>query len=169
MRNYVGKDEPQFTNVIWFYPIKEGYYEIRVYGSSGWQPIISNATEADLADIKEALGKKVDQVAGKSLVADDLITKLSGLSTQAAINELIADAKKAGTDAASALATHTSDTSNPHSVTKAQVGLGSVDNTSDANKPVSTTQAAAIKTVQDDVTSHKNNTSNPHSVTKVGN
>ena len=167
MRNYVGKDEPQFTNVIWFYPIKEGYYEIRVYGSSGWQPIISNATEADLADIKEALGKKVDQVAGKSLVADDLITKLSGLSTQAAINELIADAKKAGTDAASALATHTSDTSNPHSVTKAQVGLGSVDNTSDANKPVSTTQAAAIKTVQDDVTSHKNNTSNPHSVTKA--
>ena len=147
MRNYVGKDEPQFTNVIWFYPIKEGYYEIRVYGSSGWQPIISNATEADLADIKEALGKKVDQVAGKSLVADDLITKLSGLSTQAAINELIADAKKAGTDAASALATHTSNTSNPHSVTKAQVGLGSVDNTSDANKPVSTAQAAAIKTV----------------------
>ena len=167
MRNYVGKNEPQFTNVIWFYPIKEGYYEIRVYGSSGWQPIISNATEADLADIKEALGKKVDQVAGKSLVADDLITKLSGLSTQAAINELIADAKKAGTDAASALATHTSNTSNPHSVTKAQVGLGSVDNTSDANKPVSTAQAAAIKTVQDDVTSHKNNTSNPHSVTKA--
>ena len=171
MRNYVGKDEPQFTNVIWFYPIKEGYkegyYEIRVYGSSGWQPIINNAAEAALADIKEALGKKVDQVAGKSLVADDLITKLSGLSTQAAINELIADAKKAGTDAASALATHTSDTSNPHSVTKAQVGLGSVDNTSDANKPVSTTQAAAIKTVQDDVTSHKNNTSNPHSVTKA--
>lgn len=167
MRNYVGKVEPQFTNVIWFYPIKENYYEIRIYGSSGWQPIISNATEPDLADIKEALGKKVDQVAGKSLVADDLITKLSGLSTQAAINELIADAKKAGTDAASALATHTSDTSNPHSVTKAQVGLGSVDNTSDANKPVSTTQAAAIKTVQDDVTSHKNNTSNPHSVTKA--
>ena len=167
MRNYVGKDEPQFTNVIWFYPIKEGYYEIRIYGSSGWQPIISNATEPDLADIKEALGKKVDQVAGKSLVADDLITKLSGLSTQAAINELIADAKKAGTDAASALATHTSDTSNPHSVTKAQVGLGSVDNTSDANKPISTAQAAAIKTVQDDVTSHKNSTSNPHSVTKA--
>lgn len=167
MRNYVGKDEPQFTNVIWFYPIKEGYYEVRVYGSSGWQPIISNAAEADHADINEALGKKVDQVAGKSLVADDLITKLSGLSTQAAINELIADAKKAGTDAAGALATHTSNTSNPHSVTKAQVGLGSVDNTSDANKPVSTAQAAAIKTVQDDVTSHKNNTSNPHSVTKA--
>ena len=35
---------------------------------------------------------------------------------------------------ASALTSHTSNTSNPHSVTKAQVGLGNVDNTSDVNK-----------------------------------
>ena len=33
---------------------------------------------------------------------------------------------------------------NPHSVTKAQVGLGNVDNTSDNEKPVSTLQAEAI-------------------------
>lgn len=38
---------------------------------------------------------------------------------------------------------HASDTANPHAVTKAQVGLGNVDNTSDVNKPVSTAQAAA--------------------------
>jgi hypothetical protein len=38
---------------------------------------------------------------------------------------------------------HLANTSNPHSVTKAQVGLGSVDNTADTNKPVSTAQAAA--------------------------
>ena len=30
---------------------------------------------------------------------------------------------------------------NPHGTTKADVGLGNVDNTSDANKPVSTAQA----------------------------
>jgi hypothetical protein len=41
------------------------------------------------------------------------------------------------------LDTHEADTANPHTVTKAQVGLGSVDNTSDASKPVSTAQAAA--------------------------
>lgn len=35
------------------------------------------------------------------------------------------------------LTAHTSNTSNPHSVTKAQVGLSNVDNTSDLNKPVS--------------------------------
>ena len=40
--------------------------------------------------------------------------------------------------------THVSDKANPHGVTKAQVGLGNVDNTSDANKPVSTAQQTAI-------------------------
>lgn len=44
------------------------------------------------------------------------------------------------------LASHTGNTSNPHSVTKAQVGLGNVDNTSDANKPISNAQAAVNET-----------------------
>lgn len=35
------------------------------------------------------------------------------------------------------LASHIVDTNNPHNVTKQQVGLGNVDNTSDLNKPVS--------------------------------
>lgn len=39
---------------------------------------------------------------------------------------------------------HTLNTNNPHGVTKAQVGLSNVDNTSDASKPVSTAQQAAI-------------------------
>ncbi|KZX17482.1 H-type lectin domain-containing protein [Methanobrevibacter filiformis] len=39
---------------------------------------------------------------------------------------------------------HTSNKGNPHSVTKAQIGLGNVDNTSDANKPVSTATATAL-------------------------
>ena len=43
-----------------------------------------------------------------------------------------------------ALNTHTSSTSNPHNVTKEQLGLGEVDNTSDVNKPVSTAQQEAI-------------------------
>lgn len=41
------------------------------------------------------------------------------------------------------LNTHLADTSNPHNVTKSQVGLSNVDNTSDVNKPVSTAQALA--------------------------
>lgn len=39
---------------------------------------------------------------------------------------------------------HVSSTSNPHTVTKDQVGLGNVDNTSDANKPVSTATQTAL-------------------------
>lgn len=61
---------------------------------------------------------------------------------------------------------HKANTSNPHSVTKSQVGLSNVDNTSDANKPVSTAQSTAIGIVQSDIDTHEANTSNPHSVTK---
>lgn len=39
---------------------------------------------------------------------------------------------------------HVSDTGNPHAVTKAQVGLGNVDNTSDLNKPISTATQTAL-------------------------
>lgn len=50
------------------------------------------------------------------------------------------DAKADNSD----LTSHTSNTSNPHSVTKTQVGLANVDNTSDANKPVSTATQVAL-------------------------
>lgn len=65
------------------------------------------------------------------------------------------------------ISAHKKDTDNPHNVTATQIGLGNVENTSDADKPVSTAQAAAIKVVQDDITAHKNNKSNPHAVTKA--
>lgn len=41
---------------------------------------------------------------------------------------------------------HVGKTDNPHGVTKAQVGLGNVDNTSDANKPISTATQTALNT-----------------------
>ncbi|MGN0098961.1 MAG: hypothetical protein ACI38Y_06520, partial [Candidatus Methanomethylophilaceae archaeon] len=43
---------------------------------------------------------------------------------------------------------HYNDTNNPHSVTKAQVGLGRVDNTADLEKPVSVAQQAAIDSAE---------------------
>jgi hypothetical protein len=39
---------------------------------------------------------------------------------------------------------HFNNTSNPHSVTKAQIGLSNVDNTSDANKPISSATQSAL-------------------------
>lgn len=46
--------------------------------------------------------------------------------------------------AVSSLISHLSNKSNPHGVTKSQIGLGNVDNTADSNKPVSTAQQTAI-------------------------
>lgn len=47
-----------------------------------------------------------------------------------------------------AISNHVSNKNNPHEVTKSQVGLGNCDNTSDANKPISTaTQTALDKKV----------------------
>ena len=42
------------------------------------------------------------------------------------------------------LTTHTGNVSNPHSVTKTQIGLSNVDNTTDANKPISTATQTAL-------------------------
>ena len=57
----------------------------------------------------------------------------------------ISTATQTAIDAADAdIAAHIADVANPHQVTKTQVGLGNADNTSDANKPVSTAQATAI-------------------------
>lgn len=68
---------------------------------------------------------------------------------------------------ATSISNHISDKNNPHEVTKTQIGLGNVDNTSDVNKPVSTAQQAAIDTVDDKVDTHIADTNNPHSVTKA--
>ncbi len=47
------------------------------------------------------------------------------------------------------VAAHIRNTENPHAVTKAQIGLGNVDNTSDADKPVSTAVQNALNGKQD--------------------
>ena len=41
---------------------------------------------------------------------------------------------------------HLNSTTNPHAVTKTQVGLGNSDNTSDANKPISNATQTALNT-----------------------
>ena len=64
-------------------------------------------------------------------------TKLDGLKDQAGITS---DINAVQTN----LETHINNKSNPHEVTKAQVGLSEVDNTSDANKPISTATQNAL-------------------------
>lgn len=64
-------------------------------------------------------------------------TKLDGLKDQASITS---DINAVQTN----LETHINNKSNPHEVTKDQVGLGNVDNTSDANKPISNATQTAL-------------------------
>lgn len=73
------------------------------------------------------------------------------------------DGKK-GKDTTDKLNTHVLDYNNPHKVTKSQVGLGNVDNTSDLDKPISTaTQNALDKKVSKiDICNHGTQT-NPES------
>lgn len=49
------------------------------------------------------------------------------------------------------LNTHKKDKNNPHQVTKEQLGLGSVDNTTDVDKPVSTPQLQAIQHIDNKI------------------
>ena len=63
---------------------------------------------------------------------------------------------------------HINNTNNPHSVTKAQVGLGNVDNTSDQDKPVSTAQQAAINAVDDKLNANVHIEGGSDEITYVG-
>ena len=63
----------------------------------------------------------------------------------------IAQAKKSEVmDVDSKVDTHVAREDNPHGVTKAQVGLGNVDNTSDADKPISIATQNALDLKVDD-------------------
>ena len=68
--------------------------------------------------------------------ADDISKRLSDETTRATRRE---------DEILFLTASHINDRSNPHNVTKAQVGLGNVDNTSDLDKPISTAQAEALE------------------------
>ena len=57
--------------------------------------------------------------------------------------------------AVASLIAHIANKSNPHSVTKAQVGLGNADNTSDVNKPISSATQTALNGKSDKTHKHK--------------
>lgn len=77
----------------------------------------------------------------------NLQTTLDTLSSN--IDAEVSRATAAESTISSTLASHTSNTSNPHNVTKLQIGLGNVDNTSDIDKPVSTATQSVLDTKVD--------------------
>ena len=77
---------------------------------------------------------------------------------QAAINSSITAEKVALYDSYATkldeLTNHVTDYNNPHKVTAEQIGLGSVNNTSDADKPISTATQEALDTIGNDLHDH---------------
>ena len=92
-------------------------------------------------------------------------------AAKTALEKLIQDSDKVIKESLDA---HIGNKSNPHNVTKAQVGLGNVQNLAPAGMPVSTAQAAAIADAkaagtkaQTDLSTHVNRRDNPHNVTRA--
>lgn len=92
-------------------------------------------------------------------------------AAKTALEKLIQDSDKVIKESLDA---HIGNKSNPHNVTKAQVGLGNVQNLAPAGMPVSTAQAAAIADAkaagtkaQTDLNTHANRRDNPHNVTRA--
>lgn len=88
-----------------------------------------------------------------------------------ALEKLIQDSDKIIQESLDA---HIGNKSNPHNVTKAQIGLGNVQNLAPADMPVSTAQAASIADAkaagtkaQTDLSTHANRKDNPHNVTRA--
>lgn len=120
-------------------------------------------TELETADatLQDNITKEVNDRKGEITRVEKLITDEAATRAQADI------------DVNEKVDLHIANKSNPHGVTKAQVGLGNVNNTSDADKPVSTAQATAIAdakaagtNAQTNLTTHMQNMSNPHGVTR---
>lgn len=84
-------------------------------------------------------------------IVGNLITGGSGITVtyNDAGNVLTIALDSATQTALTNAANHIANTSNPHATTKAQVGLGNVDNTSDLNKPISTATQSALNAKQD--------------------
>lgn len=92
-------------------------------------------------------------------------------AAKTALEKLIRDSDKIIKESLDA---HIGNKSNPHHVTKAQIGLGNVQNLAPADMPVSTAQAASIADAkaagtkaQTDLSTHANRRDNPHNVTRA--
>lgn len=133
------------------------------------QTVAGVMTAADKKNLDNTVTGLANEITDRTNAINSLRT---GLKTY--VDGLIADKGSDITALETKVNNHIANKSNPHTVTKAQVGLGNVNNTSDADKPVSTAQAAAIADAkaagtkaQTDLSTHANRKDNPHNVTRA--
>jgi PIN domain nuclease of toxin-antitoxin system len=128
-------------------PPESGY--LRLYPtSSGWKYKDSSNNEFTLStgvtfeEVEDIVGNLIQSTSTINVTYDDVGNLLTLDVIQSAISHQNLDG--AGVNTHAQIDSHISSTANPHSVTKTQIGLGNVDNTSDLNKPISTATQAAL-------------------------
>lgn len=126
-------------------------------------------TAADKTNLDNTVQGLANEITNRTNAINALRTELKTY-----VDDLIADTGSDVTALETKVNNHIANKSNPHTVTKTQVGLGNVNNTSDADKPVSTAQATAIAdakaagtTAQTSINSHVGRKDNPHTVTRA--
>lgn len=126
-------------------------------------------TAADKTNLDNTVQGLANEITNRTNAINALRTELKTY-----VDDLITDTGSDVTALETKVNNHIANKSNPHTVTKTQVGLGNVNNTSDANKPVSTAQAAAIAdakaagtAAQTSINNHAGRKDNPHVVTRA--
>lgn len=148
IRQVIVNNQPQFEwsldNINW--------NRLTVVTQASWGNITGTLTDQiDLNNKFISVDNDISAVAGNvSTLSSDLgslTTRVSTVEGVASTNTDNIAALQSSKANSSALTAHTSNTNNPHSVTKAQVGLGNVDNTADINKPLSNPQRDAVESI----------------------
>ena len=126
-------------------------------------------TASDKTNLDNTVQGLANEITNRTNAINALRTELKTY-----VDDLIADTGSDVTALETKVNNHIANKSNPHGVTKSQVGLGNASNTSDANKPVSTAQAAAIAdakaagtAAQTSINNHAGRKDNPHTVTRA--
>ena len=173
-----GKGVVQNTDKIWV-QISKSTKADGVYGEATTQTLEILAANANRAGV---LTREMFNKLNSGLNGDitDALNEAKAYTDAAktALNKLITDEAAARQAADKViqdnLNAHIGNTSNPHKVTKAQVGLDNVQNLAPADMPVSTAQATAIADAkaagtkaQTDLSTHANRKDNPHNVTRA--
>ena len=133
------------------------------------QTVAGVMTAADKKNLDNTVTGLANEITNRTNAINSLRTELKTY-----IDEAVGNTDTDLTALETKVNQHIANKNNPHGVTKAQVGLGNANNTSDANKPVSTDQAAAIAdakaagtAAQTSINSHAGRKDNPHTVTRA--
>ena len=133
------------------------------------QTVAGVMTAADKKNLDNTVTGLANEITNRTNAINSLRTELKTY-----IDEAVGNTDTDLTALETKVNRHIANKSNPHGVTKAQVGLGNANNTSDANKPVSTAQASAIAdakaagtAAQTSISNHAGRKDNPHSVTRT--